>query len=97
MWRGTRSTEITTGNDDLKLTAGNLTMKLDAGKSSTEAMQGIELKCGQNSIKIDPTGITISGMMIKVEAQVQLSAKGTMVQISGDAMLQAKGGITMIG
>ena len=76
---------------------GNQTTKLDLGASSTEAMQSIELKVGQNSIKIDQMGVTIKGMMVKVEGQVQTEVKGLMIQVSGDAMIQVKGGITMIG
>jgi type VI secretion system secreted protein VgrG len=63
---------------------------------STEAMQGIELKVGQSSVKIDQMGVTITGMMIKIEGQVQTEVKGLITQISADAMLAAKGAITMI-
>ena len=59
-------------------------------------MQGITLKCGENSVQISPTGITINGMMVSVQGQVQTQIQGTMTQVSGDAMLQLKGGITMI-
>jgi type VI secretion system secreted protein VgrG len=59
-------------------------------------MQSIELKVGGNSIKIDQTGITIKGMMVKVEGEIQTSIKGAMTQVNGDAMLQLKGGVTMI-
>jgi type VI secretion system secreted protein VgrG len=41
-------------------------------------------------------GVTIQGMMIKIEGQIQTEVKGMMMQVSGDAMLMAKGGITMI-
>ena len=60
-------------------------------------MQGIELKCGANSIKIDQTGITLSGMLVKIEGKGQTQIKGAMVQVNGDAMLMLKGAITMIG
>jgi type VI secretion system secreted protein VgrG len=85
--KGKRLTKIETGND---------TTKLDLGKSETEAMQSIELKVGQNSIKIDQTGVTIKGLMITIEGQVQTQLKGLMTQINGDAMLMLKGGITML-
>ena len=42
-------------------------------------------------------GVTIKGMMISIEGQVQTSVKGLMTQISGSAMLQESGGIIMIG
>jgi type VI secretion system secreted protein VgrG len=75
---------------------GNQTNKLDLGKIETEAMQSIELKVGSSSIKIDQMGVTINGMMIKVEAQVQCQVTSLMTQVNGDAMTTVKGGIVMI-
>ena len=94
--QGNRNIEIKMGNDSLKLGMGNLTTKLDLGKVSEEAMQSIEMKVGQNSIKIDQMGITIKGMMISIEGQVKVDVKGVMTTINGDAMLTLKGGMTMI-
>jgi type VI secretion system secreted protein VgrG len=65
--------------------------------SETEAMQSIELKVGQSSIKIDQTGVTIKGMTIKVEGTIMTEVKGVITKVSADALLQAKGAITMIG
>jgi type VI secretion system secreted protein VgrG len=93
---GNRNVEISMGNDSLKISLGNQTTKLDLGASSTEAMQSITLKVGQNSITIDQMGVTIQGMMIKVQGQVETQIQGTITQVSGDAMLTCKGGITMI-
>ena len=70
---------------------GNQTNKLDLGKIETEAMQSIELKVGQSSIKIDQMGVTIKGMMIKIEAQVQCEVKAVMTQVNGDAMTHGQG------
>ena len=60
---------------------GNQNTKLDLGKSETEAMQSIELKVGQNSIKIDQTGITIKGMMVSIEGQMKTDVKGMMTNV----------------
>ena len=54
---------------------GNQTTKIDLGKSETEAMQSIELKVGQSSVKLDQMGVTIKGMMIKCEAQIQMEQR----------------------
>jgi type VI secretion system secreted protein VgrG len=62
-----------------------------------EAMQTITLKVGQSSIKIDQTGITMSGMMIKINGQIQTQVTGVMTQVQGSAMLQLSGGIVMLG
>jgi len=60
-------------------------------------MQSIVLKVGMNSIKIDQTGITVTGMMVKIDGQILTEVKGLMTQVQGTAMLQLGGGIIMIG
>jgi type VI secretion system secreted protein VgrG len=84
------------GDVDHKVKMGNVTTKLDLGKDTTEAMQSIEFKVGQSSVKIDQMGVTIKGMMIKIEGQVQTDIKGMMTNVKADAMLMVKGAITMI-
>ncbi|MFM8330725.1 MAG: type VI secretion system Vgr family protein [Candidatus Methylumidiphilus sp.] len=93
---GNRKTEIKMGNDSLKLGMGNLSTKLDLGKIEEEAMQSIELKVGQSSIKIDQMGVTIKGMMISIEGQIKLDMKAVLTTVSADAILTVKGGLTMI-
>jgi type VI secretion system secreted protein VgrG len=94
--QGNRQVTIDMGNDTLTIKTGNQTTQLNLGSSSTEAMQSIQLKVGQNSITINQSGITIQGMTISVQGQVQTQIQGAMVQVSGDAMTQIKGGITTI-
>ncbi|MGP8244876.1 MAG: type VI secretion system Vgr family protein [Bryobacteraceae bacterium] len=95
---GNQSTEITQGNQATELKMGNQSTTLDMGNQSTDvqlgsismqAMQSITLTVGGNSITIDQTGITISGMMVTISAD-------TILQASGDAMTQIQGGIVMI-
>jgi type VI secretion system secreted protein VgrG len=90
--------ELTVNAGDMKTTvsAGNYTIDISAGQMTVTAAISIELKVGSSSVKLDQTGVTIKGMMISSEAQVQLSEKAVMIQISADALLQAKGAITMI-
>lgn len=95
--QGNRTVNIQMGNDNLTISMGNQTTQVSLGSSSTEAMQSITLKVGANSITIDQTGITLNGMTINIQGQVQTQVQGAMVQISGDAMTQISGGITMIG
>ncbi len=94
---GNRAVTIDMGNDTLTIKMGNQTTQLNLGSSSTEAMQSIELKVGANSIKIDQTGVTITGIVVKIQGQAQTSIQGAMTQVQGEAMLQLQGGITMIG
>jgi len=91
-----RQVTIEMGNETLQIKMANQTTKLDLGKSETEAMQSIELKVGQSSVKLDQAGVTIDSMMIQIEGNVQTQLKGVMTQINGDAMLKMQGGITMI-
>jgi len=93
---GNQTTTIDMGNQSLKIKMGNQTNKIDLGKIDTEAMQSIELKVGQSSIKLDQMGVTIKGMMIKVDAQIQCDVHAVMTNVKGDAMTMVKGGIVMI-
>jgi type VI secretion system secreted protein VgrG len=86
---GNESRTLKQGNQSIKLNLGNISVNCDLGSISMEAMQSITLKVGANSIKIDQTGIEVSGIMIKVSGEAT-------TQVSGEAMLMLKGGITMI-
>jgi type VI secretion system secreted protein VgrG len=103
--QGNRSTDIKMGNDTLKidmgnsdtdLKMGNYSLKCDLGAVTVEAMQSITLKVGASSVVIDQMGVTVKGMMISLQAQVQLQGQAVMTQISGSAMTQITGGIIMI-
>jgi len=94
--KGHRKVTIGMGNEELYVVQGNQTTKVELGKSESEAMQSIEFKVGQSSIKIDQAGVTIKGMMIKVEGQMMTQVKGMMTQINADAILTLKGGLTML-
>ena len=80
---GNRDVILDMGNDTLTIKMGNQTTKLDLGKSETEALQSIELKVGQSSIKVDQMGVTITGMMVKIEGKIQTEVKGLMTQVNG--------------
>ena len=94
--QGNDKTTIQTGNVSLNIQKGNQTIAIDLGKSEMEAMQSIELKVGQSSIKLDQMGVTIKGMTIKIEGQITAEMKSPMTTIKGDAILTAKGGLVMV-
>ena len=93
---GNQSTKLDMGNQSTKLSMGNQDTKLDLGAATTEAMQSITLKVGQSSITIDQMGVTIKGMMISVQAQIQAEVKGLMTNVNADAINTVKGAIVMI-
>ncbi len=95
--QGNIATLAKMGNITSKESLGNVTIKADLGKVTVEAMQAIELKVGGSSVKIDQMGVTIKGMMIKIDGQVMTEVKGLMTKIDGSAMTMVKGAITMIG
>ena len=94
--QGNSKLEVKKGNIDVKAAMGNITVKADMGSITLQAMQKIELKVGANSIVIDQTGVTIKGIMVKVEGTAMVQIKAPMTQVNGDAMVMIKGGITMI-
>ena len=93
---GNREVVVDMGNDTLTVKLGNHVRKINLGKSETEAMQSIELKVGANSIKVDQTGITLDGIMIKLKGSAMIESKAPLQQMNGDALVMIKGGITLI-
>lgn len=93
---GNVSTTLDKGNETHTLKMGNLSTKASLGSIAEEAMQKIEMKVGGNSITIDQTGVTIKGIMVKIEGTAMLEAKAPMSTVKGDALLILKGGLTMI-
>jgi type VI secretion system secreted protein VgrG len=91
-----RTVTLDQGNDLLTVKTGNRTVKVDKGKIAEEAAQSIELKVGGSSIKIEPSGITIKGMTIKIQADTSAELKGLQTTVSGDGMLTLKGGLVKI-
>jgi type VI secretion system secreted protein VgrG len=90
------SLTVNAGNKKTTVTAGNYTIDVSAGQMTVTAAISITLKVGGNSVQIDQTGVTINGIMVKIEGQAQLQATAPMTQVNGDAMTQVKGGIVMI-
>ncbi len=93
---GNQSTTLKMGNQDTELNMGNQSTKVDLGTITMEAMQSITLKVGQSKITIDQMGVTIEGMMIKVNAQIELQEQALLIQSQASALMQIKGAITMI-
>ncbi len=94
---GNQDVTIGMGNQTINVRMGNRQVKVNLGSIQEQAMQGIELKVGPSSIKIDNTGVTIKGMMVKIEGQLQSELKGLMTTVNGNAMLKLGGAVTMIG
>lgn len=94
--QGNQSTKISMGNQSTDVSMGNISIKADMGQITIEAMQSIELKVGQSSIMIDQTGVTVKGMMISNQAQIQMETKGMVSQHTADVMMTVKGAIVMI-
>ena len=94
--KGNQEVKVQAGNHTLTISKGNQTISISVGSSTMEAAQGIVLKVGGNSIKIDPSGIIIKGTMISIEGQAKLDLKAPMTTVNGDGMLTLKGGLTQI-
>ena len=94
--QGDQAVQLDMGNCSLIVKTGNQETRIELGKSSTEAMQSIQFKVGQSSLVIDQTGVTIKGMLVKIEGTMQTEVKGTMTTVTGDATLTLKGGLVLI-
>jgi type VI secretion system secreted protein VgrG len=95
--KGNETVTLKQGDQTTELQLGNISVKCDVGSITMEAMQSITLKVGPNSVKIDQTGVTVTGMIVKINGMMLTEVKGLNTQVKGDAMLQLSGGIIMIG
>ena len=66
------------------------------GEVSVEAMQSIELKVGSSTIRIDQTGVSISGTLINISGDASVSIDAPMTSVSGDATVSIQGGMVEI-
>jgi type VI secretion system secreted protein VgrG len=94
--QGNQSTTVSAGNQSVTVSAGNQKTDISAGGAKTTTGQAfevtagtsikltatasIELTCGGTSLKLDPSGVTISAPMVKASAtgMMDLSASGVM-------------------
>ncbi|WP_027233867.1 type VI secretion system Vgr family protein [Leisingera caerulea] len=93
---GNLTETIAQGDHTETVSLGNLTVDVTAGKIAMSAGQEIKLTVGASEVKIDNSGVTIKGPMIKIEGTGMVEAKAPMTTVKGEAMLTLKGGLTMI-
>ena len=93
---GNVTRKVSKGSETHTVSLGDLSIKASAGKVSIEAGMEISLKVGGNSIVIDQTGVTISGIMVEVAGEATVDMSSPMTSVGGSAMLILDGGTTMI-
>lgn len=92
---GGKQTISVTGDHSLSVTGAQKVKVTGAIKQTSsqsitlQANMSIELKVGGNSIKIDPSGVTITGTMVKINGSA-------MTEVKGGGMLKMQGGLVMI-
>jgi type VI secretion system secreted protein VgrG len=100
-----RTTTLNEGNDKLtikqgdsitKISLGDYKLDIDAGKATITAMTSIELKVGSNTIKLDQQGITVNGIMVKVDATAKLDANSPLTTVGASGVLTLQGTLTKI-
>jgi type VI secretion system secreted protein VgrG len=77
---------------------GDYEITVEQAGVTIQAMNEIHLKVGQSSIVINQQGITLQGLTIKIEGQVQAEMSGIMTKVEAKGTLQLIGkGMTTIG
>lgn len=93
---GNRTVQLQSGNHSLTLGSGNIGLNTDGGAIDQSAAQSITLTVGQNSITIDQQGITIKGLKVSIQGEMQAELKGAMTTVNADGVLTVKGSMVMI-
>jgi type VI secretion system secreted protein VgrG len=79
--KGDRNVYILNGNTRVNVAEGKYV--LTAGKSiELSADKFIQLSVGQSSITLDPSGVTIKGLKIKIQGNTNVTVQGGLVKIN---------------
>ncbi len=95
--KGNSKLEVAMGNWENIVKMGNVTVKASLGKIELEAMQSIKLTVGESSIELTQQGISIAGLQMKIDGQIQTEVHGLMLSLKGDAMGKLSAPMIMIG
>lgn len=88
--------DVAKGNATTTLKLGNVMTKCNAGEITLEALKGITLKVGANTVKITPQGIEINGLTVTAKASVKAGVEGPIVSVKGSGLTEVSGGIVKI-
>ena len=81
------------------MTAEGITLQCGPLSKMQITPQGIKLSVADlNSVELTPSETDVSGLMVKVNGQIQTDIQGgVQTNIQAGAILQEKGALTMIG
>jgi type VI secretion system secreted protein VgrG len=95
--KGDDTLKIEDGNSKTTVDSGDCTVKVSKGKVVIDAKQSIELKVGQTSIKLTPSGIEMKSMNVKIDAKMALAAKGGLTtDLKAGVSFTINGAVVMI-
>lgn len=95
--KGDDTLKIEDGNSKTTVDSGDYTVKVSKGKVVIDAKQSIELKVGQTSIKLTPSGIEMKSMNVKIDAKMALAAKGGLTtDLKAGVSFTINGAVVMI-
>ena len=93
---GDQTTTIEQGSQSTTVKAGDVTTKVSAGKCLVEALQSIELKVGGSSIKLEPSGVTIKALNVKIQGDVTAEVQAVMTKVQASGVLTVQGSLVQI-
>ncbi len=91
-----RSVTLNEGDDSLTVTQGDRTVSVPAGTVTISAGKKIVLQVGGSQLTLDPSGITLQGTMVEIDADGTFTAKGAEIQEEASASMTLKGGVVQI-
>ncbi len=94
--KANRDVTLNEGNDSLTVTKGDRTVSVPAGTVTISAGKKLVLQVGDSQLTIDPSGITLKGTMVEIDADGTFTAKGAEIQEEASAAMTLKGGVVQI-
>ena len=99
--QGNRRVSLEQGNDTLTVAAGNRTVSVPQGevfvKARTircDASEKITFRCGESTIEMTTSSVTVRSTQTSVEATAQATVKGATTTVRGTSTVNVQGGAT---
>lgn len=95
--QGNYALTVSQGDATFDIKLGDFSITCGAGAITIEAMQSITLKCGGSVLKLDQSGISLNGVMVKIEGSASATLQSPMTTAGGSGMTSVTGAAIMIG
>ncbi|CAH1653502.1 MULTISPECIES: type VI secretion system tip protein TssI/VgrG [unclassified Chelatococcus] len=91
-----RKLTVNNGNETVIIAKGNRSVSVSEGKYALKAAESVVLSCGDSSIEMSPTGVTIKAGAVTIQGKMKVDIDGAVTNVKGTSSVVIDGGIVRI-